>query len=271
MLPVLIGALTAAVGVAAVALSAPSHVQAQFRHETPEGGLTGDAAAGAHPAIPDEAPGDVSGGAADPVELAPPPPPYRALPPGSRLEWSFEPAGGGEAEQIVMRVLAAGPTFMIQTSLAPFDFLTKDYALFLEYKGVGVLDCAEPTGEDEIRATLAETDALWPLRPGVTSGRFSIEADRPVVEDGGPAPDGTRAFVIAEASEEGFVRMHWSPEIGALVEIEWADGGRDLLKELATGVSEASEPDLQPVAGVVPASCRRVLPGWLWERLGVPF
>lgn len=202
-------------------------------------------------------------------DLEPSPVEYRSLPPGSKFEWRFAAAGDDAPETVEMRVLASGPSFMIQTSLAPFDLITEDYALFLEYKGVGVLDCVEPTTDAEIEATLEEADGLWPLRPGVRSGRFSIDEQLGRVGAGGPAPSGSETFVIAEASEEGLTKLHWSAKAGALVQIEWFDGGRDLLKSIepntAVGQTQAE------AAGVVPGPCRRALPKWLWERLGVAF
>lgn len=269
---VLAAALSAAMAAALSAAPAAAQTQAGTAAQSEAGAAArteaGAAAADSAEAAPElGAPAQNSPAQNSPARARPPLAPYRPLPPGARFEWSFEPADGAPPETVVMRVLASGPSFMIQTSLAPFDFVSSDYALFLEYKGVGVLDCAQPTSDEEIRATLEETDMLWPLRPGVSAGRFTVEPELRVVDDGGPAPDGSRAFVISEASEDGLTKMHWSPVAGALVEIEWFDGGRDVLKRLDGAARGA--PD--GVAGVVPAPCRRALPAWLWERLGVAF
>ena len=186
---------------------------------------------------------------------------YQSYPAGARLHWVYEPADGAEQQPVTYRVLASGDRFMIQTSLAPFEILRDDYALFVEYRGVGVVDCRAAGDEAELTAILDEVDALWPLTPGKKSGRFESGLSTSNALFGAAAQAGTPLLAVQEKADDGDTIVTWSGDLKLIVQIDWPNGGG---RSRLLGVENTDAKQ----ANIIPRLCQDTLPDWFWRRIG---
>lgn len=186
---------------------------------------------------------------------------------GAQLHWTYSPVGDAPGETAVYRVLSAGPTHLLQTDAKPFDFGNNDYSLFIEYRVFGFFDCRESHDADEVMATLAMVDALYPLEAGKVSGRFAVTEAvvLPALPAGvaaGGAEEKQAWRVVETLAPDDVISVTYAPSVGYFTVIDWADGSSEALDS----VTPAIRPDAR---GVIPPECRNNLPDAFWRKLGL--
>lgn len=194
------------------------------------------------------------------------PPPETALHAGDRLTWRVADSSG--VEDIVYTVLAAGPNFLLQTNLQAFEFDRTDYELFVEVGGIAFFDCRSQNDEAETRAALDAVDALFPLEPGKSAGRFTVVSgpEESAWRPQGLMPDESAPLEVWQVREKlegpSGVTLYWTPATRNLIGADWS--GNDTERLIAVRRATPGS-----VGNAVPQECRESLPDWFWERIGL--